>query len=457
MTLNSARSWQTSLNSAEDNPSTYAANLKQDARTHLSTYNQTKPSKQCPVQLCYTCRRMKYAEACLATSAAGNRLLTRWQEWCLSLLPQNSAHSVSDILCMFEFQMTDLLGVKLSHTKALCRTAAGLPIRVSKCMRNYDPVTGRNVASTEVPNRKLVLPHSLSPSVSNPPDARSTTLRTVALPCRKVGQRRIGRLKRSGHKTSNRTNKDKNVSADSCRNSCCCCCCCCFNSSSLSPPFDLDPFVDGFCLSSFYSSSVCVNCASGAAGTHDNHGCAPAPEQTMKLHNDNCTPMHASCLGLLEHVEELPSPKLKPATDSRSLVSTGTMTIRRSSSKRHMHRNLQRHHTNRLLPSIVFKHRANLLGGRATHRHLQNARFGSKIKEESSKQTIFFNTRNAEGKEKREEGREDFKVEGSRNHAKSNRVYSNKRSPKEATSMTSRKCSMRGRNAVLRFKVYKTR
>ena len=207
----------------------------------------------------------------------------------------------------------------------------------------------------------------------------------------------------------------------------------------------------------FYSSSMCVNCASGAAGTHDNHGCAPAPEQTMKLHNDNCTPMHASCLGLLEHVEELPSPKLKPATDSRSLVSTGTMTIRRSSSKRHMHRNLQRHHTNRLLHSIVFKHRANLLGGRATHRHLQNARFGSKIKEESSKQTIFFNTRNAEGKEKREEGREDFKVEGSRNHAKSNRVYSNKRSPKKATSMTSRKCLMRGRNAVLRFKVYKTR
>ena len=135
-----------------------------------------------------------------------------------------------------------------------------------------------------------------------------------------------------------------------------------------------------------------------------------------------------------------------------SLVSTGTMTIRRSSSKRHMHRNLQRHHTNRLLPSIVFKHRANLLGGRATHRHLQNARFGSKIKEESSKQTIFFNIRNAEGKEKREEGREDFKVEGSRNHAKSN-----KRSPKKATSMTSRKCLMRGRNAVLRFKVYKTR
>jgi hypothetical protein len=108
-TLNSARSWQmTSLNSAEDHPLTYAVEFKQDARTQLSTHNQTKSAKQCPVQLCYTCRRMKYAEACLGTSATGNRLLTRWQEWCLLLLPQISAHSVSDILCMFWYQMTDL-------------------------------------------------------------------------------------------------------------------------------------------------------------------------------------------------------------------------------------------------------------------------------------------------------------------------------------------------------------
>ena len=162
----------TSLNPAEDNPLTYATHLKQDVRT---------------LQRCYNCRRIKYAKACLATNVSGNRLLTRWQEWCLPLLPHTSAHSVSDILCMFGFRMTDLLGVKLSQTKALCRTAAGLPIHVSKCMCNYDTVTDRNVASAEVPNRKLVLPHSLSPSVSQAPDARLTTLRTVALPCRKVG------------------------------------------------------------------------------------------------------------------------------------------------------------------------------------------------------------------------------------------------------------------------------
>ena len=151
----------------------------------------------------------------------------------------------------------------------------------------------------------------------------------------------------------------------------------------------------------------------------------------MKLHNDNCTPMRASCLGLLEHVEELPSPKLKPVTDLRSLVSTGT--IRRSSSKRRMHRNLQRHHTNRLLPSIVCKHRTNLLGARATHRHLQNGRFGIQIKEKSSEQTIFFNIRNAKGKGKREKD-------------------GNKSNSKKATSMTSRKCLMQGRKAVLRFR-----
>ena len=197
-TLNSARSWQmTSLNPAEDNSLTYATHLKQDVRT---------------LQRCYNCRRIKYAKACLATNVSGNRLLTRWQEWCLPLLPHTSAHSVSDILCMFEPQMADLLGVALLSIKGLCRTAAGLAIYVSECMCNYDVMTDLNGFSAVVPNRKLVLPHSLSPSVSNPLDARLTTLRKVTLPCRRVGQRRIGRLKRRRHKISNRTNK--NVEAE---------------------------------------------------------------------------------------------------------------------------------------------------------------------------------------------------------------------------------------------------
>ena len=277
MTLNSARSWQmTSLNPAEDNSLTYATHLKQNVRT---------------LQRCYNCRRIKYAQACLATNVSGNRLLTRWQEWCLPLLPHTSAHSVSDILCMFEPQMADLLGVALLSIKGLCRTAASLAIYVSECMCNYDVMTDLNGFSAVVPNRKLILPHSLSPSVSNPLDARLATLRKVALPCRRVGQRRIGRLKRRHHKISNRTNKDKNVEADSCRNGCSCCCCCCLDCSSLSTPFDLDSFVDCSCLSSsFYSSSVC--CASGAAGAKDNHNCVPVPEPSMKLHNDHCTPMH---------------------------------------------------------------------------------------------------------------------------------------------------------------------
>ena len=389
-TLNSARSWQmTSRNSAEDHPLTYAVEFKQDARTQLSTHNQTKSAKQCPVQLCYTCRRMKYAEACLGTSATGNRLLTRWQEWCLLLLPQISAHSVSDILCTFWYQMTDLLGEKLSQTKALCRTAAGLPIRGSKCMCNYDTVTDSNAPSIEAPSRKLVLSHSLLPSMSKRSDARRTTVKKVAHPCRKIGQRRVSRPRSSRHKVSNRTNKDKNdlAEADSCRNGCCCCCCCCLNSSSLLSPFDLNSFVDHSYLSSFHPSSVCVVCSAGATGANDNHSCARAPAPRMKLHNDHCASMHASCLGLLEHVEKFLSPTLKPAMDPRSFVFTGTM--RRRNPKRHMHKNLQRHHANRLLPSIVFNHRANLLG---RHRHLQNARFGSKIKEESSKQTIFRKT-----------------------------------------------------------------
>ena len=361
--------------------------------------------------------------------------------------------------------MADLLGVALLSIKGLCRTAAGLAIYVSECMCKYDVMTDLNGFSAVVPNRKLILPHSLSPSVSNPLDARLATLRKVALPCRRVGQRRIGRLKRRHHKISNRTNKDKNVEADSCRNGCSCCCCCCLDCSSLSTPFDLDSFVDCSCLSSsFYSSSVC--CASGAAGAKDNHTCVPVPEPSMKLHNDHCTPMHASCLGLLERVKGLSSAECRLVScqdraeftvvsqDPRSLVSIGTS--RRSSSKRHVHRNLQRQHTNRFLPSIVSEHRTNLLGGRATHRHLQNARSGSKRKEESSKQTIFFNTPNANGNKTREEGKEKFKVGCGRNNAKSNLVYGNKSSPKKATSMTSRKCLMRGRNAVWRFKVYKT-
>ena len=133
MTLNSARSWQmTSLNSAEGNPLTSATNLKQDVRTLLSIQKETKPSKEYPVQRCYKCRRIKYAEACLATSVSGNRLLTRWQEWCLPLLPHSSTHSVSDILCMFKPQMADLLGAAPVSVKGLCRAAAGLAICVSQ-------------------------------------------------------------------------------------------------------------------------------------------------------------------------------------------------------------------------------------------------------------------------------------------------------------------------------------
>ena len=181
---------------------------------------------------CCYCRRVTYAKVCVA-SGGFSSVLSRWQEWCAPFLFASRVASAAHTMVLVENEMKTMLGMMHSPLRCLCRTGACMRSDVRQCtcdtIELYDSSAGladngkHNQSNARhmpepISSQKRQCTSNLKQEESSP-DARNSTAFTpgqvkancknlskdvrgknkvmsllwqVAVPCRRVGRRRMG-------------------------------------------------------------------------------------------------------------------------------------------------------------------------------------------------------------------------------------------------------------------------
>ena len=181
---------------------------------------------------CCYCRRVTYAKVCVA-SGGFSSVLSRWQEWCAPFLFASRVASAAHTMVLVENEMKTMLGMMHSPLRCLCRTRACMRSDVRQCtcdtIELYDSSAGladngkHNQSNARhmpepISSQKRQCTSNLKQEESSP-DARNSTAFTpgqvkancknlskdvrgkkrvmsllwqVAVPCRRVGRRRMG-------------------------------------------------------------------------------------------------------------------------------------------------------------------------------------------------------------------------------------------------------------------------
>ena len=194
------------------------------ARSGACTLTHRKP--------CYYCRRITYAKVCVA-SGVFSSVLSRYQEWCAPFLFASRIASAAHAMVLVESEITTMLGMMHSPVRCLCRTGAAVRNDARQCtchtIELRDPLVGlaehgrynqdnarhmqaptstqeRQCNSNLKQDTHIINAHcstaltpdqvrtncqTLSTDVSSRNEVMSL-LWHVAVPCRRVGRRRMG-------------------------------------------------------------------------------------------------------------------------------------------------------------------------------------------------------------------------------------------------------------------------
>ena len=81
---------------------------------------------------CYYCRRVAYAKVCVA-SGVFSSVFSRWQEWCTPFLFASRIASAAHAMVLVESEIKTMLGMLHSPVRCLCRTGAAMRIDGRQC------------------------------------------------------------------------------------------------------------------------------------------------------------------------------------------------------------------------------------------------------------------------------------------------------------------------------------
>ena len=143
MTLNSARSWQTtSLNSAKNDSLKYVAKSVRAPLQVSDCPARGMMLQKSHFEMCDKYRRVAYARACIGSNIA----LTRWQEWCVPYLPEIRIESAASIMLLVEIHIASFLNDNHAIRRALSRTAAGYSVGACNCFFEHQNYRHSNCA-----------------------------------------------------------------------------------------------------------------------------------------------------------------------------------------------------------------------------------------------------------------------------------------------------------------------
>ena len=94
-----------------------------------SKHNETIQRTCITAPLCSCCRRRKYALACLGKAHTA----TRWQEWCVPLLPNIMIGNAANTMRLVQAQLQLFVGQQACLVNNLSRIGAGLDVGVTSC------------------------------------------------------------------------------------------------------------------------------------------------------------------------------------------------------------------------------------------------------------------------------------------------------------------------------------
>ena len=115
-------------------------------------YNKSINASHLRPLLCIRCQRRQYAVACFGKTC----IATRWQEWCVALLPDVMVGNAASTLKLIEMELNAFLGHQVRYINALSRIGAGLEVSAADCLCSYA------VRATYEQNK--LLPHQVDTS-----------------------------------------------------------------------------------------------------------------------------------------------------------------------------------------------------------------------------------------------------------------------------------------------------
>ena len=115
-------------------------------------YNKSINASHLRPLLCIRCQRRQYAVACFGKTC----IATRWQEWCVPLLPDVMVGNAASTLKLIEMELNAFLGHQVRYINALSRIGAGLEVSAADCLCSYA------VRATYEQNK--LLPHQVDTS-----------------------------------------------------------------------------------------------------------------------------------------------------------------------------------------------------------------------------------------------------------------------------------------------------
>ena len=115
-----------SLDKIQDSKKENFGEYKQNSE---SKHNETIQRTYITAPLCSRCRRRKYALACLGKAHTA----TRWQEWCVPLLPNIMIGNAANTMRLVQAQLQLFVGQQACLVNNLSRIGAGLDVGVTSC------------------------------------------------------------------------------------------------------------------------------------------------------------------------------------------------------------------------------------------------------------------------------------------------------------------------------------
>ena len=150
-TLKDIPTWMTSSNSGRSSYENNNMKLNK-SKCKSNNYNKSINASHLRPRVCIHCRRRQYAVACLGKTC----IATRWQEWCVPLLPDVMVGNAASTLKLIEMELNAFLGHQVRYINALSRIGAGLEVSAADCLCSYA------VRATYEQNK--LLPHQVDTS-----------------------------------------------------------------------------------------------------------------------------------------------------------------------------------------------------------------------------------------------------------------------------------------------------